>query len=163
MKFIDLVNIILVDIDSDDYETKTKIKKFLNRAYKELVKKDKIYKQISLISDDNGYISKPSDFYKISCVLFDDKEIPYEEDKDKIRIPFKNRGVILEYAYIPNDLSDNDELQTNELNNEWLIAYTKYLYYQSEEEFDKAEVFRRDYESFPITKKRPVKFKIKWW
>lgn len=161
-KLIDIVEKILIDIDLNDYETQEKIKKFLNRAYKELIKKDKIYKQISVTSDENGYFLKPSDFYKMGCVLFDDNEIPYEEYKDKIRIGLPNRTVILEYAYIPNDLDYNDELQTNPLNDEYLIAYAKYLYFQSEEEFNKAEIFKRDYETYPIVKK-PVKFKIKWW
>lgn len=49
--------------------------------------------------------------------------------------------------------NDDDLLQTFDENIEFIYAYAKYLYYQSEEDHELAEIYKRDFESYDLKRK----------
>lgn len=56
-------------------------------------------------------------------------------------------------------INDDDLLQTLDQNIEFIYAHAKYLYFQSEEDFDLAEIYKRDFENYDL-KKRVRTFKL---
>jgi hypothetical protein len=60
---------------------------------------------------------------------------------------------------LPVVLQESDEPETYPENDEFLIAYAKYLYFQAADEMSKAEIFKRDYESMDL-KKTPKTYEV---
>lgn len=157
---LDLANRVCDELDEnkDDYNTITKVKKFINTIYKQVAKREGLEKYVE-VSVTNYLITKPSDYFRVSKVIYV-KELDYEEQEDKILVP-TNGDMTLYYYYIPDDLTDSQEPLTNEANDDLIVSGTKFLYLQSENQYNKAEAHNRDYNTLPVKKtKKVIQFKV---
>jgi hypothetical protein len=148
-----------VDEEIGDIELKAAIKSFINSGYTELAKRQQLEKVLTVTSND-GKITKPTDYYKGVKVIYDKTEIPFEQEGDEISVG-KSGDMKLIYNYIPVTLTDNDVPVTNPGNEEFMIAYAKYKYFQKENKYNNAEVFKRDYETFKVKRiKKDLHFHV---
>ena len=157
----DLVKSVCDEIGADSSNTTTSIllKKFINKAYKELAIREGIEKSIS-VATNNYLITKPSDFYKVSKIVYQDSILPYSEEESYIRVDYEG-DMTLHYYKTVSDMGDNDTPETHLANDSFIIDFAKYKYHQHEEEYDKAEVAKRDYETFNIRKsKKSLQFAV---
>lgn len=141
------------DIDEDigDTEFTGKATRLINRAYKELAKREELQKFIT-ITVENNEIVKPSDFLKVLEVQVDGEPISFKHEGNKIIIPADGEVNLL-YQYIPESLvNDGDIPLTNAANDEFIISYAKYLYLMIEEEIDRAQLYKRECDTFSLVK-----------
>lgn len=141
------------DIDEDigDSEFTGKATRLINRAYKELAKREELQKVITVTVEDNEVL-KPADFLKVVDIRVDDSPIPYKVEGDKIIVPADGEINLL-YQYTPENLvEDTDIPLTNAANDEFIISYAKYLYLMIEEEIDRAQMYKRECDTFSIYK-----------
>jgi hypothetical protein len=156
---LDLATVLSTDIDESRAKAPTiiKLKSFINRSYKEVAKRQRLEKSVS-VTATNGQITKPSDFYIVVKIEYDGELIPYEEEADYISVPYDG-SMALYYRYIPVDLTDADEPKTNIGNDQAIINYARYLFFQSEGMGDEAETALRDFETSKIkTTKKKLNF-----
>lgn len=159
----DLVVRICSELDENpgDSTVTGNIKKFVNTVYKDVATKEKLERRIA-ITTTNGIISKPSDFYDISDILYNDLSIQFEERGSDIYIFLPTFDVTddtacdvdMLYFYIPPDLEDADTPLTNQANDDLIVAGAKYIYLQSDNQYSKAEVHNRDYNTLPVRRTR---------
>lgn len=141
------------DIDEDigDTEFTGKATRLINRAYKELAKREELQKVISLTAVNNEVL-KPADFLKVVEIRYDGEPITYKLEGDKIIVPADGEVNLL-YQYIPESLvNDGDIPLTNAANDEFIISYAKYLYLMIEEEVDRAQLYKRECDTFSLFK-----------
>ena len=102
----------------------------------------------------NNYKAKiPYDCAKVYRCLVDNQQVPFTVLGKYIYSDYPN--LTLFYNYIPDLLeNDDDELETNENNVEFIIAFVKYLYYFSESLLDEAVSFKTEYERYFIDKSK---------
>jgi hypothetical protein len=158
---LDLTTILSTDIDESRAKAPTivKLKTFINRSYKEVAKRQKIEKLVS-VTATNGQITIPSDFYSVTKIEYDGELIPYEEEANYISTPYDGL-MTLYYRYIPVDLADADEPKTNPGNDQAIICFARYLFFNSESMSDEAETALRDFETFKIrTTKKKLSFNV---
>jgi hypothetical protein len=152
----DLINTICLDIDEDNTDSLvvSKLTSFVNRGYKELAKKDLIETSSDVVVTDYT-IAKPSDYFKVSKILYNDLPIKWSDEESNILVDW-NGNMTLFYYRIPLDLTGSSAPVTQQENDEVIIQYAKYLYWQSENKYDKAEAHRRDYQEL-LYKVKPRK------
>lgn len=159
-KLTDLVNTIIEDIDEDknDSQLVSIFKKYVNRAYKALSKHDKLETSVTVTSTDYKF-AKPSDFFKGSKLVYQGKKIEFYEEGSNIVSEYSGEMTFYYYK-VPANLGDDDTPETNAMNDEYIFAYAKYLYYNLEDD-DRAEIYKRDYETFNIIKpKKKLRFTV---
>lgn len=160
MTLDELLENVLLDIDEEksDLIIVNKLKKFINRGYRELAKREELSKtkDITLI---NGKCKLPFDCSKVLHALVDGKQVEYKVLGRYIYSD--NDYLTLFYNYIP-DLLENkdDEFETNENNSEFISLYAKYLYYFSESLTEESSIFKMEYEKYKIEKNKPSIEKI---
>lgn len=97
-------------------------------------------------------------FIDIVTNVINDIDITIEDEEvDKIK-NFINRGynelAKRERTGEVTDLVNNtDILKTQSCNSEFIVAFAKYLYYQYDGQENRAEDFKRDYESYYVKKR----------
>ena len=156
----ELLENILLDVDEDKYDTTitNKIKKFINRGYRELAKREGLSKtkEITLA---NGKAKLPYDCSKVYSCLVDNANVEFKVLGKNIYS--ENDKVTLFYNYIPDLLEyEDDEFETNENNVEFIMIYAKHLYYFSESLTDEAAQLKTEYENYRIEKFKPIIGKI---
>jgi hypothetical protein len=149
-----------IDEKTTDMASMAKIKRYINRYYKDVAKRQK-ENEISVIAIE-GVFTKPS-YCKKGVQLL------YKDEKNRLLpIDFKEYGSIistskngdltfiyeLDYEALP-DLTDDDTPETFAANDEIIMSGAKYIYWKSEDKYNKAEIEKRDYETSNI--KKPVK------
>jgi hypothetical protein len=155
------MNLLSIDVDENppDGTTAAKLKTYLNRAYKEVAKRELLEKPIDVTAVD-GKITKPYDFYYLKKVLFNNEAISSEEVAGYISVS-DDGDMTLIYAYIPVDLTDNDTPLTNPGNDEAIFSFAKYLYFRSEGMPADAETSLRDFETYKIHRpKKNLSFSV---
>ena len=154
MTFNELLENILLDIDEEksDADITNKIKKFINRGYRELAKREGLSKSKE-ITLTNGKAKLPYDCAKIYSCMVDGERVNFKVLGKNLFADDEKLTVF--YNYIPDLLeNDDDELETNENNVEFIIAFAKYLYYFSESLLDEAVSFKTEYERYFIDKSK---------
>lgn len=152
MTYNEMLENILLDVDEDKYDSTitNKIKKFINRGYRELAKREGLSKTKEITLTD-GKAKIPYDCSKVYSCLVDNVHVEFKilgkyiySDNDKLTVF---------YNYIPDLLEyDDDEFETNENNVEFIMLMAKHLYYFSESLFDEAAIFKTEYENYRIDK-----------
>lgn len=153
MTYKEFIDNIIMDIDEDlsDQELRTRLKFFVNRAYKELSKRQGIYKSKEL-TPYNNLIKIPMDIIQIFDVLQNGEPIKYQVKGSNINVN-TDENIELLYEYMPDPMiGDSDEPVTNAANDEFIIHYSKWLYYAAEQENREASAARSEVEAFRITK-----------
>ena len=160
MTFNELLENILLDIDEEksDADITNKIKKFINRGYRELAKREGLSKTKDITL--NNYKAKiPYDCAKVYRCLVDNQQVPFTVLGKYIYSDYPN--LTLFYHYVPDLLEyDDEEFETNENNVEFIMLYAKHLYYFSESLTDEAAQFKNEYENYRIEKSKPIIGKI---
>ncbi|HEX9058920.1 MAG TPA: hypothetical protein VF941_01930 [Clostridia bacterium] len=159
----DLVVRICTELDENpgDSTVTGSIKKFINTIYKDVAIKEKLERRVT-ISASNGIISKPSDFYDVSDIFYNDCSMEFEERGSDIYVFLPAFDITNDtacdvdmlYFYIPPDLGDTDTPLTNQANDDLIVAGAKYIYLQSDNQYSKAEVHNRDYNILPVRRMR---------
>lgn len=151
MYFSELTETVIMDIDEDIYDTEVleKVKRYINRGYRELSKKELLETTVnSTIS--NYRVRKPDNCIRILSVSVDDVQVKWRLEGLYIYIESEGRAKIV-YNYLPDLLvNDDDETETNEGNIEYIINFAKWLYHINEGSTEDAQVFKMEYESMNI-------------
>lgn len=148
-----------LDENTGDPSITSKLKKFINTAYKDVAKREGLEKSISVVAVNNT-IPLPTDFYRVSKIYSGGSIIDYSEETDHIAVD-SSGDMALFYFYIPADLGDNDTPLTNQGNDDSIINFAKYIYLQSDDQYSKAEVHNRDYNTQPIKRiHKAIEFKV---
>lgn len=153
MTFKEFYEIVMLDLDESlsDTEILDKVKGFVNRGYKELSKRERLSKVLTL-NASNGKVKLPSDCYRLNFVTADNEVIGYDIEGKFIVVDYD--VVTLDYCYIPDNLElDDDEVETNSSYDEFIINYAKMLYFNSESMYQDAKVFKEECNSIRITPK----------
>ena len=156
----ELLENILLDVDEDKYDITItdKIKKFINRGYRELAKREGLSKTKE-ITLTNGKAKIPYDCAKVYSCLVDNANVEFKVLGKYIYSDYPN--LTLFYNYVPDLLEyDDEEFETNENNVEFIMLYAKHLYYFSESLTDEATQFKTEYENYRIEKSKPIIGKI---
>lgn len=159
---LELARTVYSDVDEktpEDSAILATIKTFVNRSYKEVAKREK-EKEVEVTAVD-GKFTKP-DYYKKGIQLVYTYEgqkyaIDFEETDTEITCDYDgDMKFIYEYDFesLP-DLTDGLSPFTDIGNDEMILSGAKNLYWKKEGKYDKAEVEKRDFETFYI--KRPKK------
>ncbi len=166
----DLVARICTELDENPGDTAVTgaLKKFINTAYKDVAIREKLEKSIT-ITAINGIISKPQDYYDVSDIFYNNCSMEFEERGSDIYVLLPAFDinddtacdVDMLYFYIPADLGDTDTPLTNQANDDLIVAGAKYIYLQSDNQYSKAEVHNRDYNTLPVRRTRKnMQFKV---
>lgn len=145
MLFEEVINAVLMDIDEDRTDTTilNKVKAYINRGYVELAKREGLEKKVKVTPKD-GVIKVPFDFSRIFEITYLGNLMPYALRGDEIVCNTENE-LQLTYNYRPEPLENElDELETNDINVEFIVTYAKYLYFSSEQETDQARAAKSE-------------------
>lgn len=151
----ELATTLCIDVDEKtppDSVTLAKAKGYVNRAYKEVAKRQGLEKTVTLASIDSK-IEKPVDYYKTVRVEYQGTPIPNDEEDNYISIGI-DAEVSLIYNYLPADLGDNAEPLTDKANDEAILCNAKYMYLKSDNKHEKAEIEKRDFETMYIKRQK---------
>jgi hypothetical protein len=156
-KLLDLAARIADDVDekTTDAVVMTKIKRYINRYYKEVAERQK-QNEVTVTALE-GIFAKPTYYKKGVQLLYNDTPIEFNEIDSNISCSQSGELTFIyemEYESLP-DLMDDQEPFTFPANDEIIISGAKYGYWKSEDKYNKAEIEKRDYETSHI--KRPVK------
>ncbi|MEN6317061.1 MAG: hypothetical protein ABFD25_22740 [Clostridiaceae bacterium] len=153
---LDLATRVADDVDekTTDATVMEKIKRFINRYYKDVAKRQK-YSEVKVTAVD-GLFVKP-EYYKIGVQLRY-KESPIDFSEDGSNISCEQSGELtfvfeMDYEALL-DLTDIQTPVTFVANDEVILSGAKYNYWKSENKYNKAEIEKRDYETAYI--KRPI-------
>jgi hypothetical protein len=164
MTYKELIEDVIMDLDESMGDTSVveRVKKYINRGYKELAKREGLEKtKVTEVSD--GKIKKPSDLIKLYGVRSEDGEIPCTLNGKYIEIDFEGE-VELSYSYIPEALVEmEDETLTNPGNDEFIVTYAKYLFCMSDGLEDMGAYYKAQIDNFrPVTQAKIVKVADVW-
>lgn len=154
MTFSEILDNILIDIDEEKGDTvlEGKIKKFINRGYKELAKREGLRK-ISYNALVDGSCRIPSDCNSVYNVKMENNFINFRVEGRNIIADFDG-DIEINYSYTPVDLEDKEDVPlTNPANEEFILSYAKYLYFLSDSQVELAKLHKIDAESYKIIRK----------
>ena len=152
MNLKELTETIIRELDEKQDETIiTRIKGYINRGYKELAKKEELEKATTM--NITNTFTKPDDLVKIVQILDKNyRPLDFSYEGTRIRVNYQGE-ITLIYNYIPENLSnDNDIPETNIANEDFIINYAKWLYNLVEEEQETAKIYKVEYEGMNIVK-----------
>lgn len=152
MTFKEFIDTFIEDMDEDsDSVFIAKTKRWINRGYKELAKKEELEK-IRIVEVVEGGFRKPYDSIKIKEVQYDDNPIMFKEEGNMVKVGVTGEVKVI-YAYLPEPMVDNDDTPlTNPANDEFILNHAKYLYLMTEEELDMAKIYKNENDNFKINK-----------
>jgi hypothetical protein len=153
---LDLATRIADDVDekTTDAAVMEKIKRYINRFYKDVAKRQKCDEKVVTAID--GIFSKPLYFKKGVQLLYNDAPIDFQESGTNITCEKSGDLTFIyeiDYESLP-DLTDGTEPLTFEANDEIIISGAKYGYWKSEDKYNKAEIEKRDFETSHL--KKPI-------
>lgn len=138
-----------------------KLKRYINRVYKEVAKRQK--EKIADVTSVDGKFAQPTHYKKGIQLQYLKTAIDFEEDGTDITCDYSgDMKFIYEFDYesLP-DLTDDQEPITDPGNDEIIISGAKYLWWKSENKYNKAEVEKRDYETaYPRRPYRIIQFSV---
>lgn len=152
MAFKELVDIFIEDMDEDnDSVFVAKTKRWINRGYKELALREEL-ERVRTIQAIDGVFKKPYDCIKLKEIQYNGQPIIFTTEGDRVLIGVDGEVKVI-YQYIPEPMVDNDDTPlTNPANDEFILNHAKYLYLMTEEELDRAQIYKNAYENFKIYK-----------
>lgn len=151
MTLKELIDNAINDVDEDvsDVTLRSRFKRYVNRAYKELARREGIEKSINLTPTQN-VVYKPYDLIALHEVRCNGEPIVFEVTGRVIRVQTDSE-VELIYNYLPDVLeSEDDETITNPANDEFIGHYAKWLYYNQEGEKENAGIERTEFEGMKL-------------
>lgn len=143
MTFKEMVEEVIIDLDEDttDATVIKKVKRYINRGYKELAKKENLEKT-SVKTVINNRITVPTNCIKVSSVSKDGVLLSYERQGKYIYLN-TDGNCELTYVYVPDNLEgDDDEPVTNIGNIEFILNFAKWHFSSSEGMTDNAQYYR---------------------
>lgn len=152
MTFEEIINDVMVDIDErlSDEEVLSKVKRYINRGYKELAKREQIEK-IKTIQASEGKVKKPSDAVEVFEVKFENNPIQFWLEGNYIVTNAGDNEVDVRYCYLPEPLEDlEDETITNSSNDEFILNYAKWLFFLTEDQDTLARTYKNEYEGMQL-------------
>lgn len=152
MTFEEIIEDVMSDIDESmsDEDVLKKIKRFINRAYKELGKREGLEK-VKTLQASEGKIKKPSDCIEIFNVKFENNPIQFWIEGNYIITNVGDAEVEISYTYLPEPLEElDDETVTNSANDEFILNYAKYLFFLIDDQDTLARTYKAEYENIPI-------------
>ncbi|MGL4910856.1 MAG: hypothetical protein ACRC3Y_00360, partial [Romboutsia sp.] len=91
-----------------------------------------------------------NDCIKINAILNDDMVIPYRLNNGRINVDL-DTNLEIEYYFKPDNLEDlQDETITNSANDDFILHYAKWLYYMSDNMYEDASVWKKEYDGMKI-------------
>lgn len=151
MTLKELIDNAINDVDEDvsDVTLRSRFKRYVNRAYKELARREGIEKNINLIPTQN-VVYKPYDLIALHEIRCNGEPIVFEVTGRVIRVQTDNE-IELIYNYLPDALEgEDDETITNPANDEFIGHYAKWLYYNQEGEKENAGIERTEFEGMKL-------------
>lgn len=152
LTFEEIIEDVMSDIDESmsDEDVLKKIKRFINRAYKELGKREGLEK-VKTLQASEGKIKKPSDCIEIFNVKFENNPIQFWIEGNYIITNVGDAEVEISYTYLPEPLEElDDETVTNSANDEFILNYAKYLFFLIDDQDTLARTYKAEYENIPI-------------
>lgn len=154
-------NDFIVDICDDIFIKTTDtdipvVKRYINRAYKELARRERIDKVATVTAVEYKF-SKPADYVKGYELYPSGIELPvrFWEEGSYIACGYNGEMEFI-YNYEPNELSSNTDVPiTNPINDQFIKDMTCYLWFSRENKKEyKAEIYKRNFENMPIKVQR---------
>lgn len=152
MTFNEIITEVMIDIDErmTDDEVLNKVKRYINRGYKELAKREGLEK-VKTMQASEGKIKKPSDSIEIIDVKFENNPIQFSVEGNYIVTKAGDNEVDIRYCYLPESLEDlEDETITNSANDEFILNYAKWLFFLTEDQDTLARTYKNEYESMQL-------------
>lgn len=159
MIFKDFIQFMCDDlfINLNDSEI-PKIKRFINRGYKELAKRQK-YAEYTILTD-TGMFGKPIYCKKIVQVIKDNYPLEFSEVSSVISVATSGTLTVIyeiDINLVPDLISDNDTPVTDMRNDKFILDYAKELWYSKENKKEyKAEIYVRNYENYDIVRPKKI-------
>ena len=137
------------------------VKRYINRAYKELAKRERIDKTVTVIASEYKF-NRPTDYVKGYELYPSGVELPVQfwEEGSQIICGYNGEMEFI-YNYEPVELSlTTDEPVTNPSNDQFIKDMVCYLWFSRENKKEyKAEIYKRNFENMPIKVQRK---KLQW-
>ena len=152
LTFEEIIEDVMSDIDEsmNDGDVLKKVKKFINRAYKELGKREGLEK-VKTLQASEGKIKKPSDCIEVFNVKFENNPIQFLIEGNYIITKAGDEEVEVSYAYLPEPLEElDDETVTNSANDEFILNYAKYLFFLTDDQDTLARTYKSEYENMHV-------------
>lgn len=150
MTFNDLINDVVGDLDEDksDSDVLTKVKRYINRGYIELAKKECLEK-VKTSTVVGGKVACPVGMIRLYHVLEDGTPIPFEVRGKYIYCDSDTVQIV--YSYIPELLEGlDDETETNPANDEFIVNYAKWKFSEYDGMMDNAIYYRNLVDSHKV-------------
>lgn len=152
MTFQEIIEDVMSDIDEsmNDSDVVKKVKRFINRAYRELAKREGLEKSKILQASD-GKVKKPSDSFEIFEVKFENNPIQFWIEGNNIVTNVGDEEVEVRYCYLPEQLEElDDETVTNSANDEFILNFAKYLFFLTDDQESLARSYKSEYENMNL-------------
>lgn len=157
MTYKELIEDVIVDLDEDmeDQDTIDKVKRFINRGYKELAKRENLEKTKSTYAFE-GKFKKPADMVTLYWVKFEGKTVPFSIEGKYVTTTAEGEVEIC-YSYIPEALEElEDETLTSATNDEFIINYAKWLYCMYDGNVDLAAYYKGEVNVFKASNQAKI-------
>lgn len=126
------------------------VKRYIQRAYKELCVREKIEKKV-VVSAIDGIFTKPLDYVRGYELYYSSTLLPFEEVGSDIQTIICSGNLDFIYNYAPDELTVDTEPITSYENDKFIHDYVKELWYSRENKKEyKAEIYKRNYETMKI-------------
>lgn len=161
MTFEEIIEDVMNDIDEkmSDTEVVKKVKRFINRAYRELAKREELEKS-KILQASEGKVKKPNDSIEVFEVKFENNPIQFWIEGNYIVTNAGDEEIEVRYRYLPESLEElDDETVTNSANDEFILNYAKWLFFLTDDQDSLARSYKSEYENMSILK-APKTYKI---
>lgn len=156
MTFKEIIEEVITDLDEEltDADVVNKVKRFINRGYKNLAVKENLEKVATKYAND-GKISSPADCLKVNTIMQNGTYIPFRKDGKYIYVLTDGR-CDMNYVFTPEPLEyPDDETLTNEANIEYVMNFAKWKFLASEGMTQDAQMYRNMVDTHKVVS--PVK------
>lgn len=143
MTFNEIIEEVITDLDEEitDNEVVAKVKRYINRGYKDLALKEGLEKVVNK-AIVGGKISVPSDCLKVNSIIQDGTYLPFRKDGKYIYV-LGDGTCEFNYIFSPEALEgEDDETLTNEANVEYIINFAKWKFLASEGLLQDSQTYR---------------------
>ena len=154
MTFEEIIEDVMNDIDEkmSDTEVVKKVKRFINRAYRELAKREELEKS-KILQASEGKVKKPNDSIEVFEVKFENNPIQFWIERNYIVTNAGDEEIEVRYRYLPEALEElDDETVTNSANDEFILNYAKWLFFLTDDQDSLARSYKSEYENMSILK-----------
>ena len=161
MTFEEIIEDVMNDIDEkmSDTEVVKKVKKFINRAYRELAKREELEKS-KILQASEGKVKNTNYSIEVFDVKFENNPIQFWIEGNYIVTNAGDEEIEVRYRYLPEALEElDDETVTNSANDEFILNYAKWLFFLTDDQDSLARSYKSEYENMSILK-APKTYKI---